>query len=99
MSIQDVETTFDGTPELSYMRFASLSANTIAQTLLPEWSPFNLHPHILRSIHSQGFDKPTPIQIDAIPFALEGRGIVGVAETVRSTTSPLPHKWFKSSFL
>jgi ATP-dependent RNA helicase DDX24/MAK5 len=37
------------------------------------------------------FLSPTPIQAEAIPFALAGRDVVGVAETVRSLSPHLVH--------
>ncbi|KAL4079554.1 ATP-dependent RNA helicase [Scleroderma citrinum] len=49
--------------------------------LLPEWHPFQLHPHILQVLHSCKFLSPTPIQSQAIPSALSGRDVIGVAET------------------
>ncbi|KIK99198.1 hypothetical protein PAXRUDRAFT_823034 [Paxillus rubicundulus Ve08.2h10] len=50
-------------------------------TLLPKWHSFNFHPHLLQVLHKQSFTSPTPIQSQALPFALSGRDIVGVAET------------------
>lgn len=49
--------------------------------LLPEWHSFNLHSHILHVLHTRKFLSPTPIQSKAIPLALSGRDVVGVAET------------------
>ena len=54
-----------------------------ARGLLPEWDTFDLHDQLLRSLHHQSFSKPTPIQLRALPLALRGRDVVGVAETVR----------------
>lgn len=53
-----------------------------AQTLLPEWHSFSLHPRLGRALHAQKFQSPTPIQSQAIPHALGGRDLIGVAETV-----------------
>lgn len=58
--------------------------------LLPEWNTFELHDQLLRAIHRQSFTRPTPIQSKALPPALRGRDIVGVAETVRTRLHPLP---------
>lgn len=41
----------------------------------------NLSRPILRGLAAVGFDKPTPIQAKSIPVALEGRDLVGGAET------------------
>ncbi|KLO11285.1 DEAD-domain-containing protein [Schizopora paradoxa] len=52
-----------------------------ASVELPEWAAFNLHPLITRSLHKQKFMKPTPIQSSALPAALKGKDVVGIAET------------------
>ncbi|EJC98248.1 DEAD-domain-containing protein [Fomitiporia mediterranea MF3/22] len=50
-------------------------------SLLPEWSDFSLHARLLSALHSQKFATPTPIQRSAIPVALKGKDVVGVAQT------------------
>ena len=50
--------------------------------LLPKWRSFSLHPHLLQVLHKNSFTSPTPIQSQALPFALSGRDVIGVAETV-----------------
>lgn len=44
-------------------------------------SRFDLHKHLLRNLHSQNFDRPTPIQSEAIPIMLMNRDIVACAPT------------------
>ena len=58
--------------------------NHSARGLLPEWDVFELHDQLLRALHYQSFTKPTPIQSKALPPALRGRDVVGVAQTVRT---------------
>jgi hypothetical protein len=58
--------------------------NHSTRGLLPEWDFFELHEQLLRALHHQSFTKPTPIQSKALPPALRGRDVVGVAETVRT---------------
>ncbi len=41
-----------------------------------------MHPHLSRALHTKKFLEPTPIQAAAIPFAIQGRDVVGVAQTV-----------------
>ncbi|KAH9941652.1 DEAD-domain-containing protein [Epithele typhae] len=48
---------------------------------VPEWVPFGLHPLLARALHAKHFTTPTPIQAQALPFALKNRDVVGVAET------------------
>src|SRR4051812_24400193 len=45
------------------------------------FSSFGLHPDLLRGIKDLGFTRPTPIQTDAIPPALEGRDLLAAAAT------------------
>ncbi len=40
-----------------------------------------LEPRLLQAVEALGYTTPTPIQRDAIPFALEGRDVVGCAQT------------------
>src|ERR671919_1892536 len=51
------------------------------------FSSFGLHPDLLRGIADLGFVKPTPIQNDAIPPALEGRDILACAMTGSGKTA------------
>lgn len=48
-----------------------------------------------------GYDVPTPIQRDAIPAALQGRDLIGIAETGsgKTATFALPILQGKSSLL
>ncbi|XUW99817.1 MAG: DEAD/DEAH box helicase [Dehalogenimonas sp.] len=48
---------------------------------------FNLHPAILDGITSVGYSEPTPIQSQAIPPALEGRDLIGLAQTGTGKTA------------
>ncbi len=45
------------------------------------FSQFNLHPDLVRAITTLGFKSATPIQAQAIPPALEGKDILGCAQT------------------
>ncbi len=47
----------------------------------------DLHPTILRAIRDAGYTTPTPIQRDAIPVALQGRDIMGLAQTGTGKTA------------
>lgn len=46
-----------------------------------------LHPSLLTGIASRGFTKPTPIQADAIPPALQGRDLLACAMTGSGKTA------------
>ena len=48
---------------------------------------FKLHPSLLRGIKELGFTRPTPIQTEALPPAIEGRDILGCAQTGSGKTA------------
>jgi ATP-dependent RNA helicase RhlE len=45
------------------------------------FSSFGLHPDLLRGVKELGFQRPTPIQTDAIPPAMAGKDILAAAAT------------------
>ncbi len=51
------------------------------------FSGLKLHPSLLQGIRELGFARPTPIQLDAIPPALEGRDLLGCASTGSGKTA------------
>lgn len=51
------------------------------------FTELKLHPSLLRAVEDLGFVKPTPIQSSAIPPALEGRDVLGCAETGNGKTA------------
>ncbi|KAI0760237.1 DEAD-domain-containing protein [Fomes fomentarius] len=51
------------------------------ESLLSSWHPFRLHPQLGRALYAKKFTSPTPIQAQALPLALKGKDLVGVAET------------------
>ena len=44
---------------------------------------------LLRAIRSENFKHPTPIQAQAIPHLLEGRDLLGIAQTGTGKTAEL----------
>ena len=56
----------------------------------------NLAPAILKAVHEQGYETPTPIQAQAIPAVLEGHDLLGGAQTGTGKTAaftlPMLHK-------
>ena len=60
------------------------------------FSHFNLHPDLLRGLKDLGFPRPTPIQADAIPPAMEGKDLLACAMTGSGKTAafllPIVHK-------
>jgi ATP-dependent RNA helicase RhlE len=51
------------------------------------FSTLKLHPSLLKAIKELGFTRPTPIQTDAIPPALDGRDILACAMTGSGKTA------------
>jgi ATP-dependent RNA helicase RhlE len=47
----------------------------------------NLHPNLLRAVEDLGFSKPTPIQLQSIGPALEGRDVLACAQTGSGKTA------------
>ena len=51
------------------------------------FSQFELHPDLQRGVREMGYSRPTPIQQDAIPPALEGRDVLACAMTGSGKTA------------
>ena len=47
----------------------------------------NLEPIVLKAIEELGYKSPTPIQLKAIPEALNGKDILGIAQTGTGKTA------------
>jgi ATP-dependent RNA helicase RhlE len=58
-----------------------------SQQPLSAFSSFSFHPSIQRAIVSAGYTEPTPIQAQAIPVALAGKDILGLAQTGTGKTA------------
>lgn len=52
-----------------------------------KFSELNLNPKVLKAIEEAGYESPTPIQAGAIPPALEGRDVLGIAQTGTGKTA------------
>jgi ATP-dependent RNA helicase RhlE len=60
------------------------------------FSSFGLHPDLMRGVKEMGFSRPTPIQKDTIPPAMEGRDVLACAMTGSGKTAafvlPILHR-------
>src|SRR5687767_8932555 len=60
------------------------------------FASFGLHPDLVRGLRELGFTRPTPIQQDAIPSAMEGRDVLACAMTGSGKTAafllPILHR-------
>ncbi len=61
-----------------------------------EFHAFNFHPQVAAGITTAGYITPTPIQVQAIPLVLEGRDVMGLAQTGTGKTAafvlPILHR-------
>lgn len=60
------------------------------------FSSFGLHPDLLSSILAAGYSTPTPIQAQALPVVMQGRDVMGAAQTGTGKTAafslPILHR-------
>ncbi|MFW5655169.1 MAG: DEAD/DEAH box helicase [Roseicyclus sp.] len=54
---------------------------------MTSFSDLNLNPKVLKAVAEAGYETPTPIQAGAIPPALEGRDVLGIAQTGTGKTA------------
>ncbi|KEJ97965.1 Superfamily II DNA and RNA helicase [Pseudosulfitobacter pseudonitzschiae] len=54
---------------------------------MTKFSDLNLNPKVLKAIEEAGYETPTPIQAGAIPPALDGRDVLGIAQTGTGKTA------------
>ena len=52
-----------------------------------KFSELKLNPKVLKAVEEAGYEQPTPIQAGAIPSALEGRDVLGIAQTGTGKTA------------
>ncbi|WP_341234388.1 DEAD/DEAH box helicase [uncultured Sulfitobacter sp.] len=54
---------------------------------MTKFTDLNLNPKVLKAIEEAGYETPTPIQAGAIPPALEGKDVLGIAQTGTGKTA------------
>lgn len=79
---------------------AELPSQTVVYTPEHTFSDFSLDGILLRNIQERGYTAPTPIQDQAVPHLLEGKDVVGIANTGTGKTAafliPLLNKIHKN---
>jgi ATP-dependent RNA helicase RhlE len=64
------------------------------------FAELELHPTLLTNLNTLGYEKPSAIQLQAIPFILEGNDVLGIAQTGTGKTAafclPILHKLVSS---
>jgi ATP-dependent RNA helicase RhlE len=65
-------------------------------SIAPDFAALGLAPEVLDAVREAGYLSPTPIQQQAIPIALKGRDLIGLAQTGTGKTAaftlPLVHR-------
>ncbi len=72
------KTTKDAAPE---------AANETTEGPAPTFEALGLSPRVLQAVEDAGYREPTPIQAQAIPLILQGRDIIGLAQTGTGKTA------------
>ncbi len=54
---------------------------------MTNFKDLELDPDVLKAVEEAGYETPTPIQEQAIPFALQGRDVLGIAQTGTGKTA------------
>jgi superfamily II DNA/RNA helicase len=54
---------------------------------MTKFSDLALDPRVLQAVSEAGYETPTPIQAEAIPHALQGRDVLGIAQTGTGKTA------------
>ncbi|MEO0427698.1 MAG: DEAD/DEAH box helicase [Pseudomonadota bacterium] len=52
-----------------------------------KFADLELDPKVLKAVEEAGYESPTPIQAEAIPEALKGRDVIGIAQTGTGKTA------------
>jgi ATP-dependent RNA helicase RhlE len=73
-----------------------MTDSTISDTPTLTFPDFGLHPSILQAVTAAGYVTPTPIQAKAIPKVMDGRDVMGAAQTGTGKTAaftlPILHR-------
>lgn len=77
----------ESTPAATLPSTANLAATVAAESTGPTFAELALPEPILRAVAEKGYVKPTPIQARAIPVVLEGRDVMGGAQTGTGKTA------------
>lgn len=54
---------------------------------MTDFKSLGLSSHLLKAIDANGYEAPTPIQRDAIPYVLDGQDLIGLAQTGTGKTA------------
>ena len=80
--MNDLQTSAAATPAV-----ITVAATVTPDTAVVQFKDFGLNAEILRALNDQGYVHPTPIQAAAIPIVLQGRDVMGAAQTGTGKTA------------
>ena len=69
---------------------AATAAPEAAEEKQVLFTDLGLDPRVLQALVDVGYEKPSPIQAATIPLLLEGRDVVGLAQTGTGKTAAFP---------
>lgn len=82
-----------------FIKKASPATHEPVQPIFQDFSNFNIADYLKVNIQNKGYTTPTPIQTQAIPAILEGRDLIGLANTGTGKTAafliPIINKIFR----
>ena len=82
-----------------FIKKAKEQVNLVEENIRQNFSEFNIADYLKVNIQNKGYSTPTPIQLQAIPPILEGRDLIGLANTGTGKTAafliPILNKIFK----
>jgi ATP-dependent RNA helicase RhlE len=64
-----------------------LAGRFLENTINISFSSLGLRPELVRAVSDKGYDAPTPVQAQAIPLILDGRSLIGSAQTGTGKTA------------
>ncbi len=71
------------------IKFVKRATGAETEDYVPKhtFADFDVHEQIHKNLSAKGYEIPSPIQDQAIPFALEGRDVIGLADTGTGKTA------------
>ena len=63
------------------------ATESVQEPMVTSFKELDLHPQLSKAIKAMGFDAPTPIQAQTLPFTLKGADIIGQAQTGTGKTA------------
>ncbi len=64
-----------------FVKVADIKEDVVIEENNIKFTDLNLNPIIIEALKEKGYEKPTPIQAKAIPHILEGKDVIGLADT------------------